>query len=502
METREFEVRLEPEARTVRGIAVPYGQTIELNGFKERFEPGAIKSVENVKLYWQHKEPIGKVVLGRETDEGYEIEAQISTTERGNEAYTLLKDGVIDKFSVGFIPVKTDREGDTLVRRDVELREVSLVSFPAYSGAGVSEVREDANTNNKEKEMTEVNDFSSEVAELRDSVAELGRKFDKQDQGTDTVGVQYRSAGEWIKALAQNESNARDIATRDFGSTVEADVVRPAWINSQLKLVEKQRIVQGLFGRSVLPKTGNSIEYPFVRTETGTVAKQTAEGADLAYMELALDTATAPVHTYGGYASLSRQAIERSDLAYLESVLRFQTIQYGNATELAVQNALVATSATANTVTLTTTLAAATADGLIGAVIDAKAAIDDNSKGLEADFILVSRDVHRSLSVMKDTAGRPIFTVNGDGSNTWGNIPAGRLAGVLDGTPVVVGKNLPVGTVAVASAQALISYESSGAPFRLADENIINLTKDFSLYGYMAIATPDVKGITFIVGKP
>jgi len=45
MITREFQVRLsDTEERTIVGLAVPYGQEIELTGnTKERFEAGAIR---------------------------------------------------------------------------------------------------------------------------------------------------------------------------------------------------------------------------------------------------------------------------------------------------------------------------------------------------------------------------------------------------------------------------------------------------------------------------
>lgn len=506
IQIRAFEARLKDvELRQVTGLAVPYGQTIDLGGFQERVERGAFDTTKTLPLLWGHDHkdiPIGRVTAMRDTDEGLEIDAVLNNTDKGENVYRALKAGDVNSFSIGFIPVKDRNEDDVIVREKVDLREVSVVTFPAYSMASVTSVREADTNNTKEKNnMENTNDFSDQIGEVRDGLAELSRKFDKQETSVEVAGAQFRTAGEWMKGLAANDAAARDIATRDFATTTEADVSRPGWVNAQLKLVEKQRIVQGLFGRSPLPSTGNSIEYPRVASETGTVGKQTAEGTDLPYMELALETATAPVVTYGGYSSLSRQAIERSDLAFLEATLRFQTIQYANATESAVQSALVATAANANEVELGGAVGTATADQWLGAVIDAKAAIDDNSKGLEADFILISRDVHRKLVTLKDTAGRPIFAVNGDGSNTWGTVPAGRLAGVLDGTAVVVGKNLPANTVIVASANALVSYESSGAPFRLQDENIINLTKDFSLYGYMAIATPDVKGITFIVDE-
>ena len=131
MEIRSFEVRLDPETREVSGIAVPYGQVADIGPYKEQFVPGAIRSVEDVKLFWQHSEPIGQVIDGRDTEAGFEIKAIISKTARGDEAYTLLKDNVINKFSVGFVPVEQTRDGNLVTRTNVDLKEVSLVNFPA-----------------------------------------------------------------------------------------------------------------------------------------------------------------------------------------------------------------------------------------------------------------------------------------------------------------------------------------------------------------------------------
>lgn len=498
----DFEARLENvETRQVTGMAVPYGQTINIGGFQERVERGAFDTSTSIPLLWGHNHsdiPIGRVISMRDTEEGLEIDAVLNDTDKGENVYRALKAGDVSKFSIGFTPTKSRKEGDVIVREKGTLREVSVVNFPAYSKASVTSVREADQKEMESKSMTVDNDYSAEIGELRDSIADLGRKFDKNAEA-EVPAVQFRSASEVLKGLAKGDEAAKAVMTRDFGTMADADVTRPAFINAALKLVEKQRIVKSLFTSAPLPASGNSIEYPFVLSEAGTVGVQATEGTNLPYMELQFDTATAGVKTYGGYSSLSRQAIERSDLSYLETVLRYQLVQYGNATELAVQQALAA-AAGANSIELGgATGSAKTAAQYLEAVIDAKAAIDDNSKGLTADVVLVSRDVHKKLSLLVDTTGRPVFALNGDGQNTFGTIPAGRLSGVIDGTPIVIGKNLAAGTIVVASADALISYESPGAPFRLQDENIINLTKDFSLYGYMAIAIPDVKGISRIV---
>jgi hypothetical protein len=43
-------------------------------------------------------------------------------------------------------------------------------------------------------------------------------------------------------------------------------------------------------------------------------------------------------------------------------------------------------------------------------------------------------------------------------------------------------------------------WESSGAPFQLQDQNVLDLTQDFSVYGYMAMGTPWPEGILPLVG--
>lgn len=325
---------------------------------------------------------------------------------------------------------------------------------------------------------------NTEVAELRESVTDLERRFAMLGETeVKATNEQFRSGGEFLKALVNQPAEARA-----FTGAVLADAdgeSRPAWVAKNLKLVEENRPVINAFQRQALPASGNSIEYPFVANTSGTVTEQENEGDDLSYMEVALDTATAPVKTYGGYSSLSRQAIERSDLSYLDTVLRYQTLQYAKATESAVRAAVEAEQ------TFNAGVLAGTADAAqawIDTVVDAAKAIDDNGMGASAEFILVSHDVFKRIAHMVDEMGRPLFDLNRDGSNTFGSVNLRGVTAQVAGLPVRVGKGLAAGSMYVASSEAVTTFESAGAPFRLQDENIINLTKDFSLYGYLAVA--------------
>lgn len=483
-EIRNMEVRsVDTDKREITGLAVPYNVETDIGGYKERFEKGAFGKASDVKLFYGHSEPIGLVTKGEESDEGYVITARISKTARGDEVYELLRDGVLNRFSVGFLPVEHRMDEDVVVRTKATLKEVSVVAFPAYEGAKVSEVRaEDISNNTKEDiNMSEEIKYApeSEVANLRDSLEDLERRVAVfGDDKNENKGMTFRSGGDFLKALASGSQEARDFAT-----SVDADVTRPGWVTERLRLKVENRPVINLFSKGALPASGNSIEYPVVSGVTGTVDAQVAEGDVLPYMEVAVNTATAPVLTYGGYSSISRQAIERSDIAYLETVLEYQVRQYAKATNKAVRDALVA-GAGYNA----STLAADTATGWLDVILETADEIDANSNGSAAEFMLVSSDVYRRLAVMEDTTGRPLVNISGQAVNALGSSNVLNNTMTIAGLTVVKDSALPANTCFVASSDAVKVFESAGAPFRLQDEDIIRLTKDFSLYGYMAVA--------------
>ena len=358
-----------------------------------------------------------------------------------------------------------------------------------------------------------------EVTQLRDDNATLLRRVGVLEDGGGT-GVQtrtfkYPTAGGWLKALYDGETDAADefraavesVETRAYtGQTLADTELQPAWMQKALKLMDERRPLKGLFTQEPLPSKGMSIEYPVVLSETGTVQKQLAEGDDLAYTEIAIGTRNAIVETFGAYTSLSRQLIERATIDHLGAALKYQIISYARSSELQVRNffnSLSATVVSPNQVQGINAGATMPDSGpeIIDLMIDAKAMIEDNTPGgALADFALVSRDVFKKIAAIVDSTGRPLFDVNNDGQNTFGtlNIRAQELGGSAAGIPFVVGPRLAVNTFAVCAKEAITTQESAGAPFRLQDENVINLTKDFSVYGYQAIYAEQPKAIVKI----
>lgn len=490
MEVRNFELRAVKEDRTVEGIAVPYGDTIDLGGFYERFERGAFGEPTDVKLFYNHDEPIGLVEKTEDTDEGFVIKARISRTPRGDEVYTLLRDGVLNKFSVGFQPVEDRMEDDVIVRTKADLKEVSVVAFPAYENAAVSQVRTAETTTNIQEEnstMSNETTKSQEVEELREAFENLDRKVSMLGTVSEpkNAAPQFRSFGAYVKAVAKGDEDAYRAYT---GLTTADSVVKDGWVGSAVRLVQDNRLVINAFSKGQLPAEGNNVEYAVLSTNTHAVAAQAAEGDDLPYGEVTLTTATKPIKTYGGYAQLTRQAIERSSVNILDTNFQAMAISYAKATNAAARAALVAA-----TGTNTATLAANTVAGWSGLLIDAAADLD--VEGLSPEFIIVSSDVFKTIGTLTATDGRTALAYGGTGVNTIGSVSGARLTASLDGVPVYADPSLAANSCYVANSIALKTFESAGAPFQLQDENTINLSKTFSVYGYMAVAVQHPKAI-------
>lgn len=495
MITRSFEIRAtDSEQRTVEGVAVPFNETIDIGGgWSERFEKGAIDTNADVKLFRDHKEIIGKVTEMEESNDGLLIRAKISDTTLGNETLELVKDGAIRSFSVGFIPVVDEKKDKTIIRKKVDLKEVSLVAFPAYDNAAVLAVREEQTS--EEIKMENTIDYSAEIAEVRNHAEELERRLDviATEKTAAPAVSQFRSYGDWVKAVAAGNEDAIALHRTFTGADSGDTVMKNAWVSDTVRILNAGRPTYSVFSSAALPADGMNVEYPILNTNTLDVAEQAAEGDTLAYGKVTLTSATAPIKTYGGYTDMSRQVVERSSVNYVDTAFRAMVAKYAATTNAAVRAKLIADAANFNQ----SALGAWTATEIIDSLAEAATKVNGDT-GLPLEFILVSSDVFRLIAKTVDGMDRPILSNVGATSNTYGNINPVGLTGSILGLPVVVDPSLAALSFYAGNSGALTTYESAGAPFRLNDEDITALTNSFSVYGYLGIAVSDPKALCVI----
>jgi HK97 family phage prohead protease len=97
-------------------------------------------------MLWQHSasEPLGIWTEMVEDAKGLRIKGQLAlATARGKEAHELLKMGALNGLSIGFMSKQWayDRDTDVRTLTEVDLWEVSLVTFPANTAARVTNVK-------------------------------------------------------------------------------------------------------------------------------------------------------------------------------------------------------------------------------------------------------------------------------------------------------------------------------------------------------------------------
>lgn len=149
------DVTIDDTGRTITGIAVPYDSPTQIaergQVFTERFAPGAFdasiaKRGDRIPILLMHDDralPVGRPTGFRSTPDGLQMDARISDTTDGNDALTLVRDGVLSGLSVGFsVPDGGETwSGNERTITRAQLHEVSIVNFPAYDDARIASVR-------------------------------------------------------------------------------------------------------------------------------------------------------------------------------------------------------------------------------------------------------------------------------------------------------------------------------------------------------------------------
>lgn len=173
---RDLEIRQEGDGMTLRGYAAVFNSPSQPLPFTETIAQGAFRdslnSRNDVKLLWNHDTGtvLGSTRAGTlklsEDNKGLLVEAMLPDTQAGRDAATLIKRGDVNAFSFGFrVPANGDEwpSADQRILKRVNVHEVSLVAFPAYTATeGTASVRA----------MTELADKIAQLAEIRGVSAE------------------------------------------------------------------------------------------------------------------------------------------------------------------------------------------------------------------------------------------------------------------------------------------------------------------------------------------
>jgi uncharacterized protein len=177
---------------SVFGVRDDYDDVIASGAFQATLKAHKAAGTMPAML-WQHDadEPIGVWSEMAEDAKGLRVKGQLAlATTRGKEAHALLKLGALNGLSIGFVSKQWsyDRETEVRTLTEIDLWEVSLVTFPANSKARVTNVKaatdEVATPKDAERILREAGFSKADATSLVSRVMRMGEERRESAQST------------------------------------------------------------------------------------------------------------------------------------------------------------------------------------------------------------------------------------------------------------------------------------------------------------------------------
>lgn len=128
---------------SVFGNVDSYGEAVMKGAFEKSLKKHEAENLPIVML-WQHDRtnPIGIWKNVHEDEYGLCGEGEINLdTQQGREAYSLMKQGALNGLSIGYREILASSKGNVRSLTELELYEISPVTFPANTEARITGIK-------------------------------------------------------------------------------------------------------------------------------------------------------------------------------------------------------------------------------------------------------------------------------------------------------------------------------------------------------------------------
>lgn len=469
-DSAEFAVT-DTEKRTVKVLAVPYGEPSDVKGaFRFIFKQGSISyptSLKKIKLLRDHdySRSVGYATSIEETVQGLVVTFKIATGSEGDAALAGFVDGNYDAASVGVADIqgKKDKTG-TFHVQTARLKEVSQVAIPAFENAGLISVTASGQGEN----MTDLDpavvpaEKTYTLAEFQAMQSLLGKPsaVPASIQEDENVAPREVKANAQEKAVVVREpaayrfdggkgrfefssdlinmnkgdgaAKARvlDFMAAEFAvATTDVDelnptIQRPGMYVDQL---DYSTPIWNTIAKGTPPNGVNPFAFPKYNSSSGLVADHT-EGTEPTLGAFTVTNQTVTPTALSGKIEINREAWDMGGNPALSGLIRNEMHRaYREGLESAAAAFLDAQSFT--TVTLTTAAADST---LEGEVIAALVALQNARGGYRLTDLLLHTDLFKALVLAKDSTGRRLYPARGP-MNANGVVSSGYSAIDING---------------------------------------------------------------------
>lgn len=492
--------------RTISGIAVPYGVDATVSdGTTVRVLEGALPvDGKPPRLFMNHDSTsaIGLVVSRESTNAGMLFTAKISDTVQGNEAMTLMKDGVLDSVSIGITPTAFSyNEAGVMEISAATWTELSVVAVPAFAGAQITEIaasipQDEPEISTIETEPTQETETMSETTPVEAVEATIPTApifaSAKREPRLPAVGewVSAMHKGGEIAASAQRvfadyrayHKSPLEAAAGDNVLSNDAGIVPVPILGPVFQDINYIAPVLNALGTRAMPNGGAGAT--FIRptwTTHPTAAQQSTELTAVSATTAVIASNTVTKVTFAGQATLSYQVIDFTDPAAMQIIVQDLAGQYLVAIDNYAADNLLTAATSAGVWDLSVT-------DLMKSIYDA-AVVSSQATNMLPTHIFVDPATWALMGQLVDTTGRPIFPAIGapglNGMNTLGAGSAASWSGMNPlGLEIVVDNNFAAKTMVIMNKNAFEVYRQDRG--MLSVELPSTLGRQMSVFGYAA----------------
>jgi len=499
METLYLEassIECSEERREISGKIVPMG-TGEIGHTNLGAYTFAANSIDiadpsKIKLLSQHdlKKPIGRMTAAEVREDGIYATFKLSRSSGGNDALIMAQEGLVTGLSIGaeIIASKPSKDGHTVVSA-ARLKEVSLVTVPAFASSEILEIAAEEVIPAEETPQTEsetvVEDTTVEATPVEAAAVEAARPTVTAMAYTSPRINLNITAGEYAKAqlsASRGDADARELVAALSVATVAENtgMVPPTYLKDVIGIIDSSRPFIDSIERAALPASGMKIFTPKLGVQAA--VDLTAEGAEFASADTTVTFQEDNVVKFAGAGVLDLELVDRSDPSFLDLYLRELAASYAQKTDQYAAKIAADGSADSSSSTIYKAIAKSIADsfGVMrqtpNNLLVATSGGNDN-----VDFASLLGEV--------DSTGRPLYAAAAP-QNANGVITQGSTNGTVAGLNLVVDPNYTGGTsnikVGLVYPTMAMRFHESGT-LQIRTNVVSNGQLEIGIYGYVAV---------------
>ena len=487
------------ERREISGKIVPMGtgEIGNTNLGAYVFEAGSIdiEDVSKIKLFSQHdmKKPVGRMTAAETREDGIYATFKLSRSTGGNDAMIMASEGLVSGLSIGaeILASKPSRQGHTVVTA-AKLKEVSLVTEPAFKSAQILEIAAEEVIPVEENQPTESetvaveNTPTVEATPVEAAAVEASAPVVKAMSYTkprinlapevyleNTVRAQFGDESARQYLLAASDTNTTDVAglvpTRQLTEIING------------KTTATRGTIDAI-STGTLPDAGMKFQIP--RVKTAPTVEVEPEGAAFSDTQVEIEYLDVDVVKFAGMQLFDVEVLDRTSPAFFAELQSLMADSYAKATDAYVFNEIQA-GGTADTTAVTLPW---DGDELAAFVGRAAESIYTNTFKF-ATGMVVSPKQWSNLIALSDTTKRPILTAVSP-MNAMGSVGAASLRGNVLGLDLYVDYNIGGegdDSIIVLNRDSYTWYESPRLQLRA--DKVGTGKVEVGYYGYGAVAT-------------